>query len=55
MAKGTKLSSTPPVDAYVFDCSRGDFIDPDIYINAANAEQQQDQEGEAIATGTDGS
>jgi hypothetical protein len=35
MAKGTKLGSVPPVDAYVFDCSKGDFIDPDIYIEAA--------------------
>lgn len=55
MSKGTKLSSTPPVDAYVFDCSRGDFLDPDIYINAATAEQEEVQEGEAVATGTDGS
>jgi hypothetical protein len=35
MAKGTKLGSVPPVDAYVFDCSKGDFIDPDMYIAAA--------------------
>lgn len=55
MAKGTKLSSTPPVDVYVFDCSRGDFLDPDMYINAANAEQEEVQNDEAIATGTDGS
>ena len=55
MAKGTKLSSTPPVDTYVFDCSRGDFLDPDTYINAAKAEPNPDQEGEAVATGTDGS
>lgn len=53
MAKGTKLSSTPPVDAYVFDCSRGDFLDPDMYINAAKADS--DPDGEAVATGTDGS
>lgn len=52
MAKGTKLSSTPPVDAYVFDCSRGDFLDPDTYIEAAKAEP--DEEGVAVATGTDG-
>lgn len=55
MAKGTKLSSTPPVDAYVFDCSRGDFLDSDMYINAASAEQEEVQDSEAIATGTDGS
>jgi len=52
MSKGTKLSSTPPVDTYVFDCSRGDFLDPDTYIDAAKAENVAD--GEALATGTDG-
>ena len=55
MSKGTKLSSTPPVDAYVFDCSRGDFLDTDTYIDAANADSDSDQDGPAIATGTDGS
>lgn len=35
MSKGTKLSAVPPVDAYVFDCSRGDFLDPDVFIAAA--------------------
>ena len=55
MSKGTKLSSTPPVDAYVFDCSRGDFLDTDTYIDAANADSDLDQDSPAIATGTDGS
>jgi hypothetical protein len=32
MSKGTKLSTVPPVDALVFDCARGDFIDPDLYV-----------------------
>lgn len=52
MSKGTKLSSTPPVDTYVFDCSRGDFLDPDTYIGAAKADS--DEDGEALATGTNG-
>ena len=52
MSKGTKLSSTPPVDTYVFDCSRGDFLDPDTYIGAAKADS--DADGESLATGTDG-
>lgn len=44
MAKGTKLSATPAVDAYVFDCSRGEFIDPDVYIQPeAVAEEDADQ------------
>lgn len=44
MSKGTKLSSVPPVDVYVFDCSRGDFIDPDAYINAAQADADNESE-----------
>ena len=32
MAKGTKLGSVPPVDAFVFDCSKGDFLDPDMFV-----------------------
>ena len=35
MSKGTKLNAVPPVDAYVFDCSRGDFLDPDVFIAAS--------------------
>ena len=31
MAKGTKLSAAPAVDAYVFDCSKGEFIDPELF------------------------
>ena len=34
MAKGTKIGGVPAVDALVFDCSKGDFLDPDVYINA---------------------
>lgn len=41
MSKGTKMSSVPAVDCYVFDCSRGDFIDPDAYIEAMKAAQGQ--------------
>lgn len=44
MTKGTKLSSVPPVDAYVFDCSKGDFIDPDVFIAAAQADGAQPDE-----------
>ena len=44
MSKGTKLSTVPPVDAYVFDCSRGDFIDPEMYIEAAKAEESAEEE-----------
>lgn len=39
MAKGTKIPS-PAVDAYVFDCSIPDFIDPAEYVEAAQAPQQ---------------
>ena len=52
MAKGTKLSRIPAVDAYVFDCSRGDFIDPELYIDTETptpeeqpAEVTQENEG----------
>jgi hypothetical protein len=37
MAKGTKIGGVPAVDALVFDCSKGDFLDPDVYINAVQA------------------
>jgi hypothetical protein len=33
MYKGTKLSSMPPVTAYVFDCSKGGFIDTEQYYD----------------------
>jgi hypothetical protein len=33
MAKGTKIGNIPPVDAFVFDCAKGDFIDPEAYIS----------------------
>ena len=31
MAKGTKLSAAPAVDAYVFDCAKGEFLDPEVF------------------------
>ena len=34
MYKGTKLSSVPPITAYVFDCSKGNFIDTEQYYDA---------------------
>ena len=34
MYKGTKLSSVPPIMAYVFDCSKGNFIDTEQYYDA---------------------
>lgn len=42
MAKGTKLSATPAVDTYVFDCSRGEFIDTDAYVQPDDAPQEKD-------------
>jgi len=45
MAKGTKISGIPPVDAFVFDCSKGEFIDPDIYVEAVKtADDTEDDE-----------
>ena len=41
MAKGTKLSGVPPVDTFVFDCSKGEFIDPELYIQPV-LEQAED-------------
>ena len=38
MAKGTKLGSVPAVDAFVFDCSKGDFIDTDAFVGNIDAE-----------------
>lgn len=35
MAKGTKLGNVPAVDVFVFDCSKGEFIDPDVFVAAA--------------------
>jgi hypothetical protein len=42
MAKGTKIGGVPAVDALVFDCSKGDFLDPDAYINAVQADDTQE-------------
>jgi hypothetical protein len=46
MAKGTKLGSVPPVDAFVFDCSKGDFLDPDLFIAAAKDSSDEAPEDE---------
>lgn len=35
MAKGTKMSAVPPVDTFMFDCSKGEFFDIDTYMNEA--------------------
>jgi len=43
MAKGTKIPS-PAVDAYIFDCSVPDFIDPAEYVEAIAAPQQTENE-----------
>jgi hypothetical protein len=40
MAKGTKIPS-PAVDAYVFDCSVPDFIDPAEYVEALKQGQDE--------------
>jgi hypothetical protein len=44
MAKGTKLSGVPPIDAYVFDCSRGEFLDTDLYIKAATEAESEEND-----------
>lgn len=46
LSKGTKMSGVPAVDCYVFDCSRGDFIDHGAYIEAAKASQEQQKANE---------
>jgi hypothetical protein len=38
MAKGTKLGSVPAVDAFVFDCSKGGFLDTDAFVGNVDAE-----------------
>lgn len=49
MAKGTKLTSTPAVDALVFDCSKGEFLDPEAFTapveDEATVEANEDQQG----------
>jgi hypothetical protein len=44
MAKGTKLSGVPPIDVYVFDCSRGEFLDTDLYIKAATEAESEEND-----------
>lgn len=47
MAKGTKLSAVPPVDAYVFDCSQGDFLDVDSFV--AGVKEEADKQTQEAA------
>jgi hypothetical protein len=36
------------VDAFVFDCSKGEFIDPDSFITTSDAEEgDTDSDGDA--------
>lgn len=51
MAKGTKLNNVPAVDTFVFDCSKGDFIDPDTIAAAAKAEGNVEEEAEVVNEG----
>jgi len=44
MAKGTKISGIPPVDAFVFDCSKGDFLDADAFIGTTDTDEAQADE-----------
>jgi hypothetical protein len=46
MAKGTKLGSVPPVDVFVFDCAKGEFIDPDLFVASAQANGADDEADE---------
>jgi hypothetical protein len=41
MAKGTKIEGLP-TDAFMFDCSKGDFINPDDYIAALRPRTDED-------------
>ena len=44
MAKGTKISGIPPVDVFVFDCSKGDFLDPDAFMGTPDTDEAQADE-----------
>ena len=44
MAKGTKVGGIPPVDAFVFDCSKGDFLDPEAFIGTPDTDEAQADE-----------
>ena len=44
MAKGTKISGIPPVDVFVFDCSKGDFLDPDAFMGTSDTDEAQADE-----------
>jgi hypothetical protein len=46
MAKGTKLGSVPPVDVFVFDCAKGEFIDPDLFVASAQTSGADDEADE---------
>ena len=39
-----KLSGVPPIDVYVFDCSRGEFLDTDLYIKAATEAESEEND-----------
>ena len=41
MAKGTKIEGLP-TDVYVFDCSKGDFINTDDYVEALKSDDHED-------------
>jgi hypothetical protein len=51
MAKGTKMPNVPAVDTFMFDCSKGDFIDPDMIAAAVKAEGNASEEAEAVNEG----
>ena len=46
MAKGTKLGSVPAVDAFVFDCSKGGFLDTDAFVGTSDADVAVAEEDE---------
>ncbi len=46
MAKGTKLGSVPAVDAFVFDCSKGGFLDTDAFVGTSDADVAVTEEDE---------
>jgi hypothetical protein len=51
MAKGTKLTNVPAVDTFMFDCSKGDFIDPDLIATAVKSEGTDVEEAEVANEG----
>lgn len=51
MAKGTKLTNVPAVDTFMFDCSKGDFIDPDLIASSVKSEGADAEEAEVAHEG----